>query len=174
MSSDVMTIAIYPGTFDPITRGHEDLVRRACLLFDQLILAVAISRSKSTWFDLQERMSIAQAVFQDEPKVRILAFEGLLVDTMRKAQASVVIRGVRSLTDFDYEVPMAGMNRKMLPGMETIFLLPADDLAHVSGSLVREIAKMGGPFEPFVPQAVVPWVKEKRKAALKSQAKPSS
>ena len=174
MSSDVMTIAIYPGTFDPITRGHEDLVRRACLLFDQLILAVAISRSKSTWFDLQERMSIAQAVFQDEPKVRILAFEGLLVDTMRKAQASVVIRGVRSLTDFDYEVQMAGMNRKMLPGMETIFLLPADDLAHVSGSLVREIAKMGGPFEPFVPQAVVPWVKEKREAALKSQAKPSS
>ena len=164
-----MTIAIYPGTFDTITRGHVDLVRRACSLFDQLILAVAVSRSKSTWFDLEERITIAQAVFDQEPKVRVLPFEGLLVDAMRKEGARVVIRGVRSLTDFDYEVPMAGMNRKMLPGMETIFLLPADEFAHVSGSLVREIAKMGGPFEPFVPQPVVPWVQAKREAGLKSQ-----
>ena len=162
MRGDLMTTAIYPGTFDPMTRGHEDLVRRACSLFDQLIVAVAISRSKSTWFDLQERMAIAQAVFAGEAKVRIIPFEGLLVDVMRQECAKVVIRGVRSVTDFDYEVPMAGMNRRMLPGMETVFLLPADDLAHVSGSLVREIAKMGGPFEPFVPEEVVPWIKQRQ------------
>jgi len=157
-----MTTAIYPGTFDPITLGHEDMVRRAALLFEHVIVAVAVSRSKSTWFSLEERMAIAQAVFANHRAVRVIALEGLLIDVMQKQQAKVVVRGVRSLTDFDYEVPMAGMNRKMLPGMETVFLLPADDLAHVSGSLVREIAKMGGPFECFVPQSVVPWVYSKR------------
>ena len=159
-----MTTAIYPGTFDPITRGHEDMVRRAAVLFEKVIVAVAASRSKSTWFSLQERMAIAQAVFADDARVEVIALEGLLVDVMQEHKAKVAVRGVRSLTDFDYEVPMAGMNRKMLPGMETIFLLPADDLAHVSGSLVREIAKMGGPFEGFVPELVVPWVYQKRQA----------
>ncbi|NCZ82907.1 MAG: pantetheine-phosphate adenylyltransferase, partial [Betaproteobacteria bacterium] len=106
-----MTIAIYPGTFDPITRGHEDIVRRSALLFDEIIVAVAVSRSKSTWFDLQERLAIAKAVFADQNKIRIAAFEGLLVDFMRQEAASVVIRGLRSVSDFDYEVPMAGMNR---------------------------------------------------------------
>ncbi|NCV70174.1 MAG: pantetheine-phosphate adenylyltransferase, partial [Betaproteobacteria bacterium] len=145
--------------------GHEDIVRRSALLFDEIIVAVAVSRSKSTWFDLQERLAIAKAVFADQNKIRIAAFEGLLVDFMRQEAASVVIRGLRSVSDFDYEVPMAGMNRYMLPGMETVFLLPADDLAHVSGSLVREIAKLGGPFEAFVPQAVVDWVNNKRRAS---------
>lgn len=156
-----MAVAIYPGTFDPITRGHEDIVVRAVALFDTVVLAVARSRSKSTLFDLEERMQIAREVFSGEARVRVIAFSGLLVDAMREQGATVAIRGVRSLSDFDYETPMAAMNRRMMPTMETIFLLPSAETAHLSGTLVREIARMGGDYTAFVPAVAAQWLSRK-------------
>ena len=161
MRGDLMTTAIYPGTFDPMTRGHEDLVRRACSLFDQLIVAVAISRSKSTWFDLQERMAIAQAVFAGEAKVRIIPFEGLLVDVMRRECAKVVIRGVRSVTDFDYELQMAQVHIQA-SGVETMFMATSPTHSFLSSSIVKELAHYGGDVSSMVPANV--------NAALKARA----
>jgi len=156
-----MATAIYPGTFDPLTKGHEDIVLRAVEFFDTVLLAVARSQSKATLFALEERMQIAREVFAGEARVRVIAFSGLLVDTMRERRATVAIRGVRSLSDFDYEAPMAAMNRRMLPAMDTVFLLPSSETAHLSGTLVREIARMGGDYTPFVPPASAQWLARK-------------
>ena len=163
-----MAIAIYPGTFDPVTRGHEDIVIRAVGLFEMVLLAVARSRSKSTLFALEERMQIAREVFAGEARVRVISFSGLLVDTMREQGATVAIRGVRSLSDFDYEAPMAAMNRRMMPTMETIFLLPSSETAHLSGTLVREIARMGGDYAAFVPHPAAQWLKRKLEGQLEA------
>ena len=145
-----MIRAVYPGTFDPLTRGHEDLVRRAAKLFDPLIVGVAVSRGKSTFFTLQERTEMAREVLGDLKSVQIVSFTGLLADFVRAHDAHVVIRGLRAVSDFEYEFQLAGMNRSLYPDFETIFLTPSEQHMFISATLVREIAVLGGDVAKFV------------------------
>jgi len=141
---------VYPGTFDPITKGHIDLVERACRLFDRVILAVAGSPSKTPCFDMEERVALARDVLAGFPKVEVQGFSGLLVDFVQEHKAQAILRGLRAVSDFEYEFQMASMNRKLAPGLESIFLTPAEEYAYVSSSLVREIAQLGGNISDFV------------------------
>jgi pantetheine-phosphate adenylyltransferase len=144
-------IAVYPGTFDPLTSGHEDLVRRASKLFERIIIGVAESRSKRPLFTLGERVEIAREVLSGYPNVEIYGFDCLLMDFMRQHGASVIIRGLRAVSDFEYEFQMAGMNRNLYPDVETVFLTPSDQYMFVSATMVREIATLGGDVLQFVP-----------------------
>jgi pantetheine-phosphate adenylyltransferase len=139
-----MRTAVYSGTFDPITLGHEDVIRRAAGLFDRLIVAVAIAHHKKTRFSLEQRMALASQALADVPSIEVMAFDGLIMDFCRQNGAVAVVRGIRNITDFDYEAQMAAMNRKLNPGVETLFLLPQADTQCISSTLVREIAKLGG------------------------------
>jgi pantetheine-phosphate adenylyltransferase len=145
-----MTIAVYPGTFDPLTRGHEDLVRRASKLFERVIVGVADSRAKKPLFSQAERMAIAQDILGHYKNVTVCGFNGLLRDFVRDQGAHVIVRGLRAVGDFEYEFQMAGMNRHLMPGVETLFLTPSDQYQFISGSIVREIAVMGGDVSQFV------------------------
>ncbi len=156
-----MTIAVYPGTFDPFTRGHEDLVRRASSIFTKLIVGVADSRSKKPIFSLDERIEIAKEVLGHYPNVEIAGFSGLLKDFAREHSARVIVRGLRAVSDFEYEFQMAGMNRYLLPDVETLFLTPSDQYQFISGTFVREIALMGGDVSKFVFPSVEKWLQEK-------------
>lgn len=158
-----MTKAIYPGTFDPLTRGHEDLVRRATGLFDEVILAVADSRAKRTFFTLEERVEMAREVLGDQKNVKVVGFSGLLIDFVRQHGGRVVLRGLRAVSDFEYEFQLAGMNRSLYPEFETLFLTPSEQHMFISATLVREIALLGGDVSKFVD----PRVRERlrRKAA---------
>ena len=156
-----MTIAVYPGTFDPMTRGHEDLVRRAAKLHEKLVVGVADSRSKKPFFSLKERVTIAQEVLGHYPNVEVEGFTGLLKDFVRKHQAKVIIRGLRAVSDFEYEFQMAGMNRYLMPDVETMFLTPSDQYQFISGSIVREIVMLGGDVSKFVFPSVEGWLKTK-------------
>ena len=143
-------IAVYSGTFDPITLGHEDVVRRAAGMFDMLIIAVAVAHHKKTLFSLDARIELAKAATQSIANVLILPFDGLIVDFCTAQNASVIVRGVRNVTDFDYEAQMAAMNRKLRPAVETVFLLPTLDVQPISSTLVREISKLGGDVSQMV------------------------
>jgi len=156
-----MAIAVYPGTFDPLTRGHEDLVRRCSGLFDQMIVGVADSRTKKPFFSMEERLSIANEVLGHYPNVKVESFTGLLKDFVRKHDARVIVRGLRAVSDFEYEFQMAGMNRYLMPEVETLFLTPSDQYQFISGSIVREIAMMGGDVSKFVFPSVEQWLKDK-------------
>ncbi len=145
-----MKRAVYPGTFDPITLGHEDLTRRASLLFDSVIVAVADSRGKKPYFPLQERVAMARDVLRDYPNVLVKGFDGLLMDFVRENDAKIILRGLRALSDFDYEFQLAGMNRKLFPDVETVFLTPGEQYLFISASRVREIAGLGGDISGFV------------------------
>ena len=138
-------IAVYPGTFDPITRGHEDIVRRAAALFDQVIVAVAVAHHKKTMFTLDERMDMVREVFVDAPNIQAQPFSGLTRDFVRQHHAKVMVRGVRSMTDFDYELQLAGMNRHLMDDVDTVFLAPQAQFQSLSSTLVREIALLGQP-----------------------------
>jgi pantetheine-phosphate adenylyltransferase len=142
--------AVYPGTFDPITRGHEDLVMRASHLFEEVIVAVAQSSSKRPLFSLGERAAIAAEVLKTYPNVRVEGFTGLLSNFVKDVGAGVIIRGLRAVSDFEYEFQMAGMNRKLNPGIETVFLTPSDKYLFLSATIVREIAVLGGNVDDFV------------------------
>jgi pantetheine-phosphate adenylyltransferase len=146
-------IAAFPGTFDPFTLGHENLVRRAASMFEQVIVAIAASRQE-TLFPLEERVEIAAEVLRPIPNVQIIGFDCLLVDFLREREIRIVVRGVRTLADFEYEARMMAMNRKLYPVMETVFLLPAEEHGYLSASVVREIARHGGDVSQFVPEAV--------------------
>ncbi len=137
-------IAVCSGTFDPLTLGHEDVLRRAAGLFDEVVLAVAIAHHKKTLFTLDERLALARESLAGLHNVRVLPFDGLIMDFCRTQNACAVVRGIRNLTDFDYESQMAAMNRKLHPAVETVFLLPQADLQCISSTLVREISKLGG------------------------------
>ena len=150
-----MIKAVYPGTFDPLTRGHEDLVRRASRLFDTIILGIAESRAKRTYFTLDERIEIAREVLSDVKNIEVVGFEGLLTDFVRKQGARVVLRGLRAVSDFEYEFQLAGMNRDLYPDLETVFLTPSDEHMFISATLVREIATLGGDVAKFVHPSVV-------------------
>jgi pantetheine-phosphate adenylyltransferase len=156
-----MVTAIYPGTFDPFTRGHEDLVRRASGLFGKLIIGVADSKSKNPFFSLEERLTIAHEVLGHYPNVQVESFSGLLKDFVRRHDARVIVRGLRAVSDFEYEFQMAGMNRYLLPDVETLFLTPSDQYQFISGTIVREIAILGGDVSKFVFPSVEKWLKAK-------------
>jgi pantetheine-phosphate adenylyltransferase len=142
--------AVYPGTFDPITRGHEDLVRRAARLFDRMIVAVADSKSKKPFFSLEDRIEMAREVLAGVPNIEVVGFSGLLMDFMREHEAKVIIRGLRAVSDFEYEFQMAGMNRNLYPDVETVFLTPGEQYMFISATMVREIATLGGDVSHFV------------------------
>jgi pantetheine-phosphate adenylyltransferase len=150
---------VYPGTFDPITRGHEDLVRRASTLFDEMIVAVADSRGKRPFFDVDERVAMAKETLAAFPNVRVEGFSGLLMEFLRKHDAKIILRGLRAVSDFEYEFQMAGMNRNLYPDVETLFLTPAEQYMFISATMVREIASLGGDVSPFVNPAVIPHMK---------------
>lgn len=151
-------IALCPGSFDPVTRGHEDIVRRALAFADRVVMAVSHSptHAKKRMFTVEERLEMIREVFADEPRVEGAEFQGLLVDFARRTGAGLVIRGVRTVADFEYEMQMALMNRRLLPELETVFLAPDPEHSFVSGTLVRQIATLGGDPSPFVPPAVLP------------------
>jgi pantetheine-phosphate adenylyltransferase len=165
-----MVKAIYPGTFDPLTRGHEDLVRRASRLYDSLIVGVADSRAKRTFFTLQEpyftleeRIAMAREVLGDLKNVEVVGFDVLLIDFVRSHNARVVLRGLRAVSDFEYEFQLAGMNRSLYPDLETVFLTPSEQHMFISATLVREIAALRGDVSKFVHPLVEKKLKEKVK-----------
>lgn len=151
-----MIKVVYPGTFDPITRGHEDVVRRAAGLFNEVIVAVAQSREK-TLFTLAERVEMSRVIFADFANVRVEGFDGLLMNFVQTQDARVVLRGLRAVSDFEYEFQLAGMNRNLYPEVETLFLTPAEKYTFISASMVREVARFGGDVSKFVS----PYVMEK-------------
>ena len=154
-------IAVYPGTFDPMTLGHEDLMRRACGLFDKLLLAVAAGHHKRTMFTIDERIDIAKELAQPYENVEVIAFRGLLRDFVVENGGKVVVRGLRAVSDFEYEFQMAGMNRQLMPEVETIFMTPSDQFQFVSGTFVREIATLGGDVSKFVAPSVLRRLQER-------------
>jgi pantetheine-phosphate adenylyltransferase len=155
--------AVYPGTFDPITRGHEDLARRAARLFDHVILAVADSRAKKPLFTLSERVEIAREALRDLRNVSVVGFSGLLMKFAQQEKARIVVRGVRAISDFEYEFQLAGMNRGMYPEVETVFMTPGEQFMFISGTLVREISILGGDVRKFVSPGVARHLKAKIK-----------
>ena len=158
-------IAVYPGTFDPMTLGHEDLMRRACGLFDKLLLAVAAGHHKRTMFTIAERLDIAKDLAKPQGNVEVIAFRGLLSDFVVQNGGRVVVRGLRAVSDFEYEFQMAGMNRQLMPDVETLFLAPSDQFQFVSGTFVREIATLGGDVSKFVSPSVLHRLKDRVKHA---------
>ena len=159
--ADKILKVVYPGTFDPVTLGHEDLVRRAADLFPHVIVAVAGSSSKSTMFSLDDRVSMAQSVFGNLSNVEVLGFSGLLMQFVQVQNAHIVIRGLRATSDFEYEFQLAGMNRKLYPQFETLFLTPSEQFMFISSSLVREVATLGGDVHAFVSSTVEYAIKQK-------------
>jgi len=147
--------ALYPGTFDPITNGHADLVRRAARLFDRVIVAIAENPNKRPLFDVQERVALARAVLGDLPNVSVVGFHNLLVDFVREQGAQVILRGLRAVSDFEFEFQLAGMNRRLAPDVETVFMAPSEQEMFISASLVKEIATLGGDVSEFVDARVV-------------------
>lgn len=156
-------IAVYPGTFDPLTRGHEDLVRRAAKLFDRVVIAIAESQRKSPWFSLEERIDMAREVLSMHPNVEVHGFDCLLIDFVHGIGANIVLRGLRAVSDFEYEFQMAGMNRKLHPDIETVFMTPAEQYTFISATMVREIASFGGDVSPFVHPQVLERLGRKQK-----------
>ncbi|MFZ1851730.1 MAG: pantetheine-phosphate adenylyltransferase [Nitrosomonas sp.] len=156
-----MNRAVYPGTFDPITRGHEDLVRRATRVFDEVIVAIAVSSSKKPFFTLEERVAMAKQVLSDCDNVKVMSFSGLLMDFLRQQNARIILRGLRAASDFEYEFQMAGMNRGMYPDVETLFMTPSEQYMFISATIVREIATLGGNVDAFVHPLVTQMLREK-------------
>ncbi|MDD5175407.1 MAG: pantetheine-phosphate adenylyltransferase [Sterolibacterium sp.] len=155
------SIAVYPGTFDPLTRGHEDLVRRASKLFDRVIVGIAHSRTKKPFFTLEERVDIARQILAEFPNVEVYGFDCLLMDFVRQHDSNIILRGLRAVSDFEYEFQMAGMNRNLYPDVETIFLTPSEQHMFISATMVREIAVFGGDVGKFVQPLVVRRLAEK-------------
>lgn len=150
-----MRLAIYPGSFDPITNGHVDVISRAASLFDEVLVAVAINDAKQGLFTMEERVEMIRAATGRFPNVKVVAFEGLLVEFARKQGAVAVVRGLRAVSDFEFEFQMALMNRKLEPAIETVFLTPREEYTYLSSRIVKEIARLGGPVDAFVPGPVV-------------------
>jgi pantetheine-phosphate adenylyltransferase len=153
--------AIYPGTFDPITNGHTDLVKRAAKLFDEVILAIAYNPNKKPFFELEQRVEIAKSVLAEHKNVTVLGFSGLLADLAKEHNAQVLVRGVRAVSDFEFEFQLASMNRRLNKGLETVFLTPAENNSFISSSLVKDVAIHGGDVSEFVDPIVVTALKEK-------------
>ncbi len=159
-----MRRAIYPGTFDPLTNGHVDIIARACRLFDEVIVALLINPGKNPMFTVPERVEILNEVLKPQfPKVTVETFEGLLVEYCRQRQVSAIIRGVRSFKDYEYELPMILMNRRLNPDVETVLLVASEDNSYVSSSLIKEVFNLGGSIEGLVPDLVIERMKQQRR-----------
>ena len=156
-----MRIAVYAGSFDPITRGHEDLIRRSLAFVDQIVVAVATNISKQPLFTLEERVTFVRAATGDDPRIEVKQFNGLLVDFARAVGANLIIRGLRAVADFEYEFQMALMNRHLAPGLETVFMVPSLDTTYISSSLVREVARFGGDVSGLVHPVIANALKSK-------------
>ena len=157
-------LAIYPGSFDPITMGHVDIIQRGARMFERIVLAVLINADKSPLFSVQERVDIAREVFRDRTNVEVETFDGLLVDYARRKQAGVIVKGLRAVSDFEYEMQMALMNRKLNPDVETIFMMPTEPYTYVSSRLVKEVVALGGSVKGIVPEIVERRLREKKLA----------
>ncbi|HRY43208.1 MAG TPA: pantetheine-phosphate adenylyltransferase [Thermoanaerobaculia bacterium] len=149
-----MRIAVYPGSFDPMTNGHVDLVRRGCHIFDRVLVAVLCNTEKAPLFTVEERVQMTRDVFRREPKVKVKAFSGLLVEFLRAEKTNIVLRGLRVVSDFEYEFQMALMNRRLDPEVETVFLTPKEELSYLSSRLVKEVHRLGGNVSELVPSLV--------------------
>jgi pantetheine-phosphate adenylyltransferase len=158
----MQTTAIYPGTFDPITNGHLDVIERSARLFDRLIVALLRNADKAPLLTLEERQEVARRVVEPYPNVSVESFDGLLVDYCRARGARAIVRGLRALSDFEYEFQMALMNRRLEPGVETVFMMPSEAYSYVSSRLVKEVAQLGGDVSGLVPPAVLPLLRRKR------------
>ncbi len=146
--------AIYPGTFDPITNGHLDLLIRATKLYSQVILAVAVNKNKAPLFSVAERIQLVESVTQQYPQIKVVGFDNLLVECAKKYGAQVILRGLRAVSDFEYEFQLAGMNRNLAPDLETVFLTPAEQYVFISSSMIREISRLHGDISKFVPAPI--------------------
>jgi len=160
MSAD--TLAIYPGSFDPLTNGHVDIIERGARLFDRIVVAILLNVEKAPLFTVAERVDIAREVFADNPKVEVDTFDGLLVEYARRKHAGVIVRGLRAISDFEYEMQMALMNRHLNPNVETVFMMPAEPYTYVSSRLVKEVAALGGSVTNLVPRLVEERLREKK------------
>ena len=148
------TIAIYPGSFDPITNGHVDLIHRACKLFDRVIIAIAQNTNKDSFLSIDQRVKAVETAIEPLTNSRVLSFDSLLVDFASEHNAQIIIRGLRAVSDFDYEFQLSGMNKRLNPTIETLFMTPSEEFANISSSLVREILSLGGDISQFVPESV--------------------
>ena len=157
-------LAVYPGSFDPITMGHVDIIQRGSRLFDRIVVAVLINADKSPLFTVGERVEIARDVFRDRTNVEVDTFDGLLVDYARRRDAKVIVRGLRAVSDFEYEMQMALMNRRLSPDVETVFMMPAETYTYVSSRLVKEVVALGGSVKGIVPDIVERRLREKHLA----------
>jgi pantetheine-phosphate adenylyltransferase len=165
-------IAIYPGSFDPTTNGHLDLIQRGSKIFEELVVAILRNPEKSPMFSLAERLEMLRALTADLNNVRIATFEGLMVEYAKSIDATCILRGIRAISDYEYELQMALMNRKIEPSLETVFMMPADKYSYVSSRLVREVAQAGGPVRGLVPEVVEHKLREKLDPAYKLQQGP--
>jgi pantetheine-phosphate adenylyltransferase len=155
------TLAVYPGSFDPITNGHVDIITRGARLFDRIIVAILVNPEKQPLFTMEERVEIARAVFKDRPNVEIDTFDGLLVDYVERQQAQVIVRGLRAVSDFEYEFQMALMNRRLNSTIETVFMMPAEQYTYISARLIKEVSALGGRIHGLVPDMVEQRLREK-------------
>jgi pantetheine-phosphate adenylyltransferase len=160
-SSSPTRVAVYPGSFDPLTNGHVDIILRGARIFDRIIVALLVNLEKRPLFSAEERLDLARRVFGDQPNVEVDRFEGLLVDYVRRRQASVIVRGLRAVSDFEYELQMALMNRRLNPDVETVFMMPAEPYTYLSSRLVKEVFALGGAISGLVPAVVEERLKEK-------------
>jgi len=156
-----MVKAVYPGTFDPMTNGHIDIIKRASKLFDHVVVAIAHNTIKQPLFDLAERVNMAQEITSNCANVSVVGFNNLLVDFAHEQNSTVILRGLRAVSDFEYEFQLAGMNRNLAKDIETVFLTPAEQFAYLSSSLVKEVARLGGDVSKFVPQQVIAEIQKK-------------
>src|SRR5213593_4599537 len=148
------TLAVYPGSFDPPTNGHVDIISRGARLFDRIVVAILVNAEKSPLFTMEERVEILRAVFQDQPNVEVDTFDGLLVDYVERRQAQVIVRGLRAVSDFEFEFQMALMNQRLSPRIETVFMMPAEQYTYISSRLIKEVFSLGGRVQGLVPELV--------------------
>ena len=151
----MVRLAVYPGSFDPLTNGHVDIIRRGVKIFDRIVVAIVVNSEKAPLFVAEERVAMAREVFRDQPSVEVDTFEGLLVDYVNQRQANVIVRGLRAISDFEYELQMALMNRRLEADIETVFMMPAEPYTYVSSRLVKEISALGGSVDGLVPAPVI-------------------
>ena len=148
------TLAVYPGSFDPLTNGHVDIITRGARLFDRIVVAILVNAEKAPLFSMSERTEIARAVFKNEPRVEVDTFDGLLVDYVERRNAQVIVRGLRAISDFEFEFQMALMNRRLSPNVETVFMMPAEQYTYISSRLIKEVFSLGGRVHGLVPDLV--------------------
>lgn len=161
------TLAVYPGSFDPLTNGHVDIIARGARLFDRIVVAIAVNAEKAPLFTMDERVEIARAVFKDHPTVEVDTFDGLLVDYVAHRRADVIVRGLRAVSDYEFEFQMALMNRRLNASIETVFMMPAEQYTYISSRLIKEVFALGGRVHGFVPDVVEARLRDKGSAVIK-------